>query len=1040
VQEEESRILVDTGSSVTIISANFFDRIAGKLDKKPVLVKVNYKIQGVTGHLEQPRGEVKNLPLKFSKNGPYWELNACITEAATTDIILGTNFLIKHKASLDIMEKQLTLRRMNGTKEVVPLVEKTQFHIRSVNVTEKMVIDPNPNWKCKKGPNYFKCMPAYIPDDQEDYRKPCSKCQGRWDEERDYEDAKQKYSDYKYEAHSDGCRSYYAENVLTGAEEIQEAYAVYVPGTTLKPSGEVSDKTTTYGNVGKCWTNYHPEWKTTAKRKKDPDYAKRTELWKQRFLRLPEPEPMELDEPRKEVYRMEVPYVMHPRQKRQVTCEIQDSGCIIDNESIEWEEIRKMQAKFTRRPENHERKYHYKGPGTRCWDRENLNDPKDHCSHCVWMVQSCRTISQLPDDVLTRLEKEEKIRARVRLQPLEKVYAPYPTPWTRVGIIEYRRWTPESKAPTPMQGGYVLYSNKDVLVHGSMSIPTGIDLRFPPHTMAILTPYNPSATYMTHMMTIQSEQRVEVHVIAPNPSVVNVKQAIAQFTLISSLNPEPEIVATGQKAQEQPSPFLKTLTPDQDHQLEALQEEYKDIFAEELNQLGQATLIQHRIETIPGRTAFQKRYRQSWENEDFIAAEVKRMVEAKIIEPTEVDIEGKPGASAFAAPVVIVGKKDGSKRFCVDYRRLNDITETNPYPLPIIEEIFSDIAQYGTRPKYFTALDLASGYWQVPMFPEHIHKTTFTCHLGLFSFLRLPFGLKNAPASFQCMMDTIFREQIGKFIAVFIDDINIFSHTFEEHLDHVRTIFDKCRKYGLRIKKKKCHFGCERLEFLGHMISSTGLLVDERKVDAILQYGTPKNVKQIRRFLGMTGYYARFVNGYQELAAPMIKLTRKAQRFEWTKEQQQAFQGLKDALATAPILAFPNRVQPFTLTTDASDFALGAILSQWDEQDQADYAIAYASKAMSKSEKNYNTTHREGLAVNWAIKKFQRYLSGRPFKVVTDHAALISILKKLEPVGRTGRWAMNLQEYSFTIEHRKGAENVVADALSRDPKFEQEGY
>ena len=390
--------------------------------------------------------------------------------------------------------------------------------------------------------------------------------------------------------------------------------------------------------------------------------------------------------------------------------------------------------------------------------------------------------------------------------------------------------------------------------------------------------------------------------------------------------------------------------------------------------------------------------------------------------------------------MVVVGKKDGSKRFCVDYRKLNAITTTNSYPLPIIHDIFSNIAKRGHQPRYFSALDLASGYWQVPMYEDHIHKTTFTCHLGLYSFLRLPFGLKNAPASFQSMMDLIFGDQIDKHMAVFIDDINVYSLTFEEHMDHLKQTFDKCRKYGLKLKKKKCYFGCEKLEFLGHVVSREGLIVDDRKVEAIQQYGTPTNVTHIKKFLGMTGYYAQFINGYQQMAEPLHRLERKNAKFIWTKEHDEAMQQLKDALVTAPILVYPNMQQHFTLLTDASDHGLGAILAQYDPEAGVEFAVAYASKSLQPAERNYSATHREGLAAKWAIKKFQRYLRGRQFTLITDHAALLPIIQYREPAGRTGRWAMEFMEYNFDIKHREGKKMFIADALSRDPNFKQEDH
>jgi len=441
---------------------------------------------------------------------------------------------------------------------------------------------------------------------------------------------------------------------------------------------------------------------------------------------------------------------------------------------------------------------------------------------------------------------------------------------------------------------------------------------------------------------------------------------------------------------------------------------------------------------MPDKTTFSKPYKQCWENDEFIEAEVERMLKAGIIEKLDIDTEANIRMTQYASPVVIVGKKDGSKRFCVDYRKLNAITYTNPYPLPIIDEIFSNIAKSGVQPKFFTALDLASGYWQVPMHPDDMKKTTFTCKLGLYYFKRLPFGLKNAPASFQAMMDLVFHEQIGKHLAVFIDDVNIYSASFEEHMEHLEMTFAKCRKYGLKLKKKKCKFACERLEFLGHVVGTDGLTVDERKIEAITEYGKLTDVSQVRRFLGMTGYYAQFVNGYQELARPLQLLLRKKQPFIWGRDQARAMQALKDALATAPVLAFPNKLHKFTLMTDASDTGIGAILSQYNPEDKRDWVVSYASRALSPAERNYNTTHREGLAVKWAVEKFQRFLRGREFLLFTDHAALTSLYKTSEPRGRVGRWAMKLSEYTYEMRHRAGKENQIADALSRDPRFESE--
>ena len=677
--------MVDTGSSVTIISAKFFDKIARKMKKQPLIKEAMYKIQGVTGHLEKPRGEVKDLPLRFQRNGLVWNLNACITEATAADIILGTNFLIKYGAMLDLPRQQLILTKTKEYQEVIPLIEKKQLRIRMVSVIEQMDIDQpqerdamevdyNPSWKCSEGSKEFQCMKRFIPDDVDEDPEPCVKCHNRYYEQVRYAEAKAKYDSFKYTAHSDSCASHYRHG--RGYDEVEDAYAWYKKGTQLKPNGDIVDKNVIYGNVGSDWTKYHPEWKPTITRKKDPRYKERTKKWKTWFIDVPEEdeiarqalEAYEEKHRKNEVYELEIPYVIQRHKKRQVKCEIQESHCIINDQQIEWEEVRKMQTKFTKRPERHERPYHYKGPATRCWDRIHLNGPDEHCEHCVWMVQVCRAIAALPDKRLTKLEAEGKLKARVRLSPWQEIKAPFPTNWQELGDISFRRWTPNSKPPKLTDKGYVLYSNEDVLVKGSMAIPTGIDLQIPQNATAMLCPYDPAATYVVNLMTLSPEQRVQVHVIAPFPTVVRAQQAVALLILIPRLHPAPETVALGQKVQEKPSPFLQVLEPEQKLAMDKLLRKYEDIFAEDLTQLGQATIIQHRIETIPGRTAFSKRYKQSWESEDFITAEIERMQKANIIEQLDIDIDEDSRSTPFAAPVVIVGKKDGSKRFCVDYR------------------------------------------------------------------------------------------------------------------------------------------------------------------------------------------------------------------------------------------------------------------------------------------------------------------------------------------------------------------------------------
>jgi len=298
---------------------------------RPILEKPTYKIQGVTGHLEQPKGEVKNLPLRFKKKGPVWGLNACIMNSASADIILGTNFLNRYKAMLNLPKKRLTLTNLNGMQEEVQLIEKHQLHIQSVNIIEAMdtdqlqeldamEIDPNPKWKCKKGPKELACMRVFIPDDVDDDREPCSKCAPRVEEQAEFQRKKAYYETLKYDAHSDGWRNHV--QYAMERSEVDDAYDMYIKGTQLAANGDIVDKDTVYGNVGFDWTVHHPEWKPTKKRRRDPLYEVRTKKWRRMFVDFPEEDQIargamehyEKKQLEKEVYQLEVPYVLQKKK------------------------------------------------------------------------------------------------------------------------------------------------------------------------------------------------------------------------------------------------------------------------------------------------------------------------------------------------------------------------------------------------------------------------------------------------------------------------------------------------------------------------------------------------------------------------------------------------------------------------------------------------------------------------------------------------------------------------------------------------------
>jgi hypothetical protein len=382
--------------------------------------------------------------------------------------------------------------------------------------------------------------------------------------------------------------------------------------------------------------------------------------------------------------------------------------------------------------------------------------------------------------------------------------------------------------------------------------------------------------------------------------------------------------------------------------------------------------------------------------------------------------------SAWASPVVLVRKKNGKMRFCVDYRQLNQVTKKDSYPIPRIDDMLDALGSS----TWFTSLDLVSGYWQVEVNPNDRDKTAFITQFGTYQFVVMPFGLCNAPATFQRLMDEILEEILWQFVVVYLDDLNIYSKTFEQHLEHLKHVFERLRKAGLKLNPEKCFFIKKELSFLGYVISSEGIHTDPTKIDKVRDFPIPKNVTQLRGFLGLASYYRRFIKDFSKIANPLNKLLRKHATYQWTPEQQEAFEQLKQHLIQAPILIYPNFEKEFILLTDASTIGLGAILAQKDTEGN-ERVIAYASRSLSKPEKNYSATELECLAVVWAVGHFHAYLHGKRFTLVTDHSALCYLFNSATPTGRLARWVMKLQPYEFKIIHRAGRKHSNVDSLSR---------
>ena len=466
---------------------------------------------------------------------------------------------------------------------------------------------------------------------------------------------------------------------------------------------------------------------------------------------------------------------------------------------------------------------------------------------------------------------------------------------------------------------------------------------------------------------------------------------------------------------------LDMLSSGEASQLNALISEFSDVFALDESELGCTSILQHRIDTADHSPIKQQPYRIPMVRREKVSDMIDSMEKQGIVQQS---------TSPWASPVVLVPKKDGTLRFCVDYRRLNSVTRKDVYPLPRVEDILDALG--GTQ--YFSTLDLASGYWQVELDDNAREKSAFTTFKGLYEFARMPFGLCNAPATFQRLMQKVLAGLEWKSCFVYVDDVLVASKTFEEHMQHLREVFLRLRNACLRLKPKKCALLRGEVPYLGYVVSKQGIKPDPKKTEVVKDYPHPVDVTGLRRFLGLASYYRRFVPGFASIAAPLHALTKKNAVYQWSTECEIAFTQLKELLTSSPVLAYP-RFGPghsFILETDASIVGLGAVLSQTQE-DGTVHPVAFASRSVDKHERNYGISELETLGLVWAVRYFRSYLLGHPCVVYTDHTACLSILNTPKPSGKLARWALTIQEMDITIKHKSGKNNVNADALSRCP-------
>lgn len=442
---------------------------------------------------------------------------------------------------------------------------------------------------------------------------------------------------------------------------------------------------------------------------------------------------------------------------------------------------------------------------------------------------------------------------------------------------------------------------------------------------------------------------------------------------------------------------------------------YGEAFAWTATDIGHCSAVKHRIPTTDERPVYRRAYRIPYAKRDEMERQINELLQNDVIEHS---------TSPWGAPALLVQKPDGSYRFVVDFRDLNKVTRIDPYPIPNIQETLSQLG----NAKFFTVVDMASGYWQLEMDERDKEKTAFNTPSGHFQWRRMPMGLVNSASVWQRTADVVLAGLLGKSCYVYLDDIIIYSGSFEDHIRDIEEILNRLKAAGLKLKPSKCQFLKSEVKYLGHIVSAEGVRPDPAKIECVREFPRPTDKTTVRQFLGLLTYYRRHIDRFAEIARPLTQLTTK-KPFFWGEEAEEAFNSLKQKLVEAPVLRFPDFSRPFTLTTDASKYAVGAILSQ--VFDGAEHPVAYASRQLNEAEQKYGATEQECLAVVWAVRHFRCYLYGRHFKIITDCQPLKWLMNARDPNSRLARWNLLLQEYDFEIIHRAGVKNQNADALSR---------
>lgn len=459
---------------------------------------------------------------------------------------------------------------------------------------------------------------------------------------------------------------------------------------------------------------------------------------------------------------------------------------------------------------------------------------------------------------------------------------------------------------------------------------------------------------------------------------------------------------------------LSHLEESQRQDLQKLLEKYSDLFPDVPSRTNQ---IYHDVDVGDAAPVKQHPYRLNPKKQQYLKEEVKYLLENDFIEPS---------SSSWSSPCILVPKPDGSYRMCTDYRKVNSVTKTDTFPIPRMDDCIDKLG----KAKYVTKFDLLKGFWQVPLTDRAKEISAFVTPEGLYQYKVMPFGMKNSPATFQRLINKVIANLED--CEAYIDDVIIYSETWEKHLETIREFFRKLSEAKLTINLSKTEFGQAQVTYLGHVVGRGQVQPVNAKVEAIIKFPRPENKKQLMRFLGMAGYYRRFCSNFATVTEPLTKLLSKKEKFNWSDQCEKAFEELKAMLQSAPVLTAPDFSSPFKLAVDASDVAAGAVLLQEDDEG-VEHPVCYFSKKFNKSQRNYSTIEKECLALLLALQHFEVYVSSSslPVVVYSDHNPLVFLHKLKSKNQRLLRWSLMLQEYVLDIRHIKGKDNVIADCLSR---------